>query len=398
MKVLMLCDAFFDNLGYQENLLAKYYIRNGCDLTIIASNYDTLENYYKGNYNKDLPESTSIQNGYKVIRLKYRFFLFDKIKILKNITSILAEERPDLIFVHDILFNLHEVVNYKKQNKKCRLILDYHADYSNSANNWVSLHILHKIIRRSYLNLSLKHIDRIYPINTGSQIFLNEVYQIPNEQMEILPLGIDTDFTGENLKRINRNKIRSLYSIPLDAAVIFSGGKINRLKRTEDLLDSIIELNQPNLYLLLVGVIDNSDVEYKSLIKHKIMLNKNIIQVGWVDSEEVYQYMAASDFAIFPASQSVLWQQAIGMGLVTMLGKYVFVNNRFVDQHIEYLNANNNIIVLESLGSKKEEIVQKMKVLLQDRTLFETIKRNSIDFSEKYLSYSSVVKKTLLID
>ena len=43
----------------------------------------------------------------------------------------------------------------KKKNTNCKMILDYHADYSNSAHGWLSLNILHKIIKGGYFILLL---------------------------------------------------------------------------------------------------------------------------------------------------------------------------------------------------------------------------------------------------
>jgi glycosyltransferase involved in cell wall biosynthesis len=42
---------------------------------------------------------------------------------------------------------------------------------------------------------------------------------------------------------------------------------------------------------------------------------RNIIYVGWVKPGEIYQYYMASDVAVYPGGQSVLWQQAIACGL-----------------------------------------------------------------------------------
>ena len=42
---------------------------------------------------------------------------------------------------------------------------------------------------------------------------------------------------------------------------------------------------------------------------------------GWVDAVDVYRMMDACDFAVFPASQSVLWQQALAMGLPLIVGQ-----------------------------------------------------------------------------
>ncbi|MBK7095863.1 MAG: glycosyltransferase [Saprospiraceae bacterium] len=226
---------------------------------------------------------------------------------------------------------------------------------------------------------------------------MNEVYGIANERMEILPLGFDDEFATDAFKELNRKLIRSKYSLPESSRVIFTGGKINSLKRLEDLIDAIDNLKDSDLVLLLVGKIETSNSEYEKSIKSKIQSNNKIIHVGWVCSDDVYKYMAASDLAVFPASQSVLWQQSMGMGLVTIIGKFLIYNDgRIIDQHVEYLNQNNNIIILESRGNKTSEITNKLRMLLNDKEYYLSIKKNNADFSKNYLSYESIVKQTLM--
>jgi hypothetical protein len=41
----------------------------------------------------------------------------------------------------------------------------------------------------------------------------------------------------------------------------------------------------------------------------------NIHNIGWVDSNKVYDYFLASDLVVFPGTHSVLWEQACACGL-----------------------------------------------------------------------------------
>jgi hypothetical protein len=277
--------------------------------------------------------------------------------------------------------------------------MGYNSDYSNSAKNWISLFFLHKIIRRTYLNFNKQFIEKFFPVNTGSVLFLSEVYGIPMQKMEILPLGVDDEFADESFKLLNREKIRNQLSIPRDAKVIFSGGKIDKLKRLEDLIIAFNQIKKSNLYLIIVGKVDNSDERYAQQMNGLIGSNPKIYYVGWVSGNDVYKYIAASDFAIFPGSQSVLWQQSIGMGLVTMLGKYsIKPNGAIIDQHVEYLNANNNILILHSKGSKTKEIESNLNTCLNSPDYFDSIRNNSLALGRSFLSYKSIINQILKRD
>ncbi|MBK7095864.1 MAG: hypothetical protein IPH57_12775 [Saprospiraceae bacterium] len=73
-----------------------------------------LENYYIGD-NISLPETIEYESGLKIVRLTYSIFILDKIKRFRNISMILSEEKPNMIYFHDFSFNLHEAVKYKKK-------------------------------------------------------------------------------------------------------------------------------------------------------------------------------------------------------------------------------------------------------------------------------------------
>lgn len=245
MKILMLCDFFNETLEYQENLLVKYYVKHGHDVVVIASTFESVFDYYADRHDKTLPARVYVNEGAKIIKLPYKFNILNKLRRYTDIAGILEEEAPDLIFVHDIMLNFPEVIKYKKRNPNVVVIMDYHADYSNSGKNWLSLKILHGVIRKWYLDRARKHLSKIFPIVPASATFLNEVYGVEYSEMEILPLGADTD-RGRLLKeRSVGSTLRKQLGVPEDHFVIFSGGKLSPAKRTEILIQAFINISSP---------------------------------------------------------------------------------------------------------------------------------------------------------
>ena len=148
MKILMLCEFYNETLEYQENLLVKYYCKHGHDVTVITSTFESVFDYYNNQHNNNLPSKIYYDRGAKIIKLPFKFNFFGKLKKYISIKNIVEEEKPDLLYIHDIMPNMMEMLDYKKRNPHVKMIMDYHADYSNSANNWLSLNVLHKIIRK----------------------------------------------------------------------------------------------------------------------------------------------------------------------------------------------------------------------------------------------------------
>ena len=69
MKILMLCDFYGIGQQYQENYLAKYYAKFGHTVTIIASTFEDVRDYYTNKYDKKKKTSEIIDKNIKIIRL-----------------------------------------------------------------------------------------------------------------------------------------------------------------------------------------------------------------------------------------------------------------------------------------------------------------------------------------
>jgi 1,2-diacylglycerol 3-alpha-glucosyltransferase len=389
MKILMLCDFYDENLEYQENLLVKYYRKHNHEVTIITSTFKSVFDYYAAKHDNSISPSEHYFLGAKIIRLKYAFNIYNRIRKYTSIYKILETEKPNLIYIHDIMPNMLEAVKYKKKNPSCRLIMDYHADYSNSGKNWISLRFLHGFIRkRIYLNPCKKHLSKIFPIVPEGAIFLNEIYNVPLEQMELLPLGADTDLGKEIKNAQEGKKIRNSLNIPQESFVIFTGGKLEPRKKTELLINAVIKLQRSNLHLIIVGDAASHDTSYKkSLEASKSSLN-NIHFVGWQNPKDVYKFLDASNIAIFPASQSILWQQAISMDLPLIVGN----TGR---QSIEYLNKYGNIISLQKEAINVENLVENIQILLADDNRLKYMAIGAKRITDEMLNWDTLIAKTL---
>lgn len=387
MKIFMFCDFFGLDQQYQENLLTNYYLKQGHTVTVLTSTFKSVFDYTQNNYDANAPEVIEQFGALKVIRKRYALNILHKITKFSGVYQLLKEEEPDLIFVHDIQFNIHDAVRYLKNGGKSHLIMDYHADYSNSAKNWLSLNILHKVIRKSYFKLYRKYIEKIYPIVPESAVFLNEVYGVPLNEMELLPLGCDYDASNEIRSKYNKADLRAQLGIPLDAFVVFTGGKLNKAKRTDVLIDALKELNKEDIHLVIAGEVPQNEKEYGQTLRQKAE-GLHVKFGGWMNAEEIYKFMLVADIAVFPASQSVMWQQSIGMHLPVILGN----EGR---QDPSYLNYANNVICLSPAQIQPAYLASKINQLYSDQTLLDQMVKGAQKTAIEFLSYDKISKKTL---
>lgn len=389
MKILMLCEFYNETLEYQENLLVKYYKKHGHDVTVITSTYESVFDYYNNIHDNKKPKKVYYDHGAKIIKLPFKFNILGKIKKYINITPIVEEFKPDLLYVHDIMPNMLEMLDYKKKNPHVKMIMDYHADYTNSGNNWASINILHKIIRKKmYMDPVRDYVSKFFPIIPGSKTFLKDLYGIKEEQMEILPLGADIDLVEEIKKSNKRTEIRKKFGITDNQKLLYTGGKFTPLKRIDILLEAFNEMNNPDLHLVVVGDSDANNLKYKEKLLAIAANNKNIHFSGWVNNREVYEYLSASDLAVFPASQSIVWLQAIASELPLIIGD-------FGGQSLDYINEFGAIIEMKPNEITKENLKKHIKSVVSNHEEYGKMKEASKKTRDKYLDWNHLIENTL---
>lgn len=386
----MLCELYIENLEYQENLLVKYYRKHGHEVTVITSTYDNVFDYYNNKHDNSKPQKVYYDHGAKIIKLPFKFNFAGKIKKYLNITPIVEEFKPDLLYIHDIMPNMLEMLDYKKRNPHVKMIMDYHADYSNSGNNWLSVHVLHKIIRRKiYLDPVRKHISKFFPIIPGSATFLTDLYGVHKDEMEVLPLGADVDLVEEVKKSGKREEIRNRLGLGDNQKVIFSGGKFAPLKRIDLLLEVFNDINDPNLHLIVVGDSDTNNQQYKEKLLELAANNPNIHFTGWINNQEVYEYLSASDLAVFPASQSIVWLQAIASELPLIIGD-------FGGQSLDYINEFGAILEMKPDGINKENLKAYIQKITSDNDVYNKMKEATKKTRAKYLDWNYLINRTFV--
>ena len=380
MRILHLClSAFFvDNYSYQENMLAKYHVKQGHEVTVIASLF-TFDKNGKGKY---FSEASSYQdkNGFKVVRLAYSPPIRIN-KIFRHYVGLkenLDKLQPDVIFVHNASFGDTPIIRrYLKKHKEVKLFADSHVDYINSAQNWLSKHILHPIIWRHYSKVIEPYMQKCYGVTPLRCRFLKEVYHVNPDIVEYLPLGVDDDLIPPNREEV-RKQVRQEFKLNEDDFLIFTGGKIDRLKNTHVLIDALSQLNNPKLHLVICGVL-TPQMEY---LKESIENNANIHYLGWCDAERVMNCMVASDLACFPGTHSTLWEQSVGVGLPAIFKHW---------PEMEHVNVNGNCCFVER--DRVDELASVIEKMIDPENYVKT-KALAQESAKRFL-YSEIAKKAI---
>lgn len=380
MKIVHLClSAFFiDNYSYQENMLPKYHVKMGHEVTVIASLF-SFNKEGKG-YFLDEPSEYDDNNGYHVIRLAYkRPIKMNRIlRRYEGTVEVLEKESPDVIFLHNVSFaDISILENYLEKHPNVRVYADNHADFVNSAKNIMSKYVLHSIIWRYYAKKIEPYLTKCFGVTPMRCRFLNEMYHISKEIIEFLPMGVDDDAIPSNRGEV-RSVIRMELGISMTDKVILTGGKIDILKNTHLLIEALKKINNDHLHLIICGTF-MPDMEY---LKERIEGMPNIHYLGWCNAERVMNCMVAADVACFPGTHSTLWEQSVGVGLPAIFKRW---------EEMEHVNVDGNCIFVK--GDDVDELSNAICKMQIETSYNEYLNRASV--AAKSFLYSEIAKKAI---
>lgn len=384
MKILHVCLANFyiDNYSYQENVLPKMHKKMGLEVRILAS----TETFVGGKKLGYLKPSTYINEyGIEVTRLPYVKWLLPKLarklRIYPKVYEYLENYKPDIIFMHDVQFlSIKKIVKYAKNNPNVRIIADGHSDFSNSATNFISRHILHGIIYKKSIRKAEPYIERFYGVLPARVEFFKKVYGIPEQKVFFLPMGVDDDVAKKYGSEAAGLRVRKENGIDENDFLIVSGGKIDCWKKQTLLLMSAVNsIDNPKLKLLIFGsVVDELKDDFNSKLSDKI------IYKDWATVSQSYEYFAAADVAIFPGRHSVYWEQSAG------LGKPLIVKYWEGTTHVD-LGGN----VLFLYKDSEEEIKDALIKIMNDGDFFSEMKKNAQEKGRSFFSYLSIAERSI---
>lgn len=387
MKILHCCLAAFyiDNYSYQENILPKFHKKQGYDVRILAST-ETYNSNVELSYIE--PSSYTTPDDISITRIGYIKWLpkavARKLRIYKGVKQNLYTFKPDVIFMHDCQFlSILTFSNYAKKNK-VTIYIDSHTDFVNSGKSWISKNILHKIIYKFCAKTIEKYTTKFYGTLPLRNEFLKDVYAIEPSKIELLPFGADDSLFNWNEKQEIRTELRKQLNINDDTLVFITGGKIDRRKNIHLLLKVWNELKHdnklPHTKLILFG---KPNEEMKSEVE-QLIKGQDIIYIDWLPSKEIHKYFFASDLALFPGTHSVLWEEAVGLGLPCIFKKW---------EGIQHVDLGGNCMFIEEVnGSSIKDVLLK---ITEDKSTFEEMKEKAELLGPKTFIYSEIARRSI---
>lgn len=378
MKVVHIAPnvPYNDYWGYQDNLLPKYQRKLGHDVTMIITN----RMHKDGKIVETECSDYVLNDGVRIIRRAYKRIKLPKSGILTYIPvyALLEEIKPDFIFYHGLLsYTIVDVVKYIKKHEDCKVVQDNHLDYNIGTDPKT---FKEKVMRTWYRLLnkySIRYVERVYGVTPWRKTYAEDYFGIPKEKTDILIMGADDDqMNFENRAEI-RKSIREKYKIGENDFLIVTGGKIDAKKKTDILMEACAGLKEVKL-IVFGEVADELKERFAELLK-----SENIIYIGWIASDKVYEYFYAADLVMFPGQHSVLWEQACASKVPCVFEKW---------EGMDHVNngGNSDFISPVNVDTVRNKILE-----LRFTEKYYTMKQIAESEKTDIYLYSNIAKKSL---
>lgn len=382
MNITHICLASFyiDEGSYQENLLPRFHARMGHNVTIIASPdvFSKAGDLICG----DAPKIYTNSDGIPVQRIQYKFKFFDrKLKRFINLYKHLDASKPDVIFIHGCQFlDIRKVIKYLEKSPSVRVFVDNHADFSNSAKNFLSKYFLHRILWRFCAQLISPYVEKFYGVLPSRVEFLKNEYKIPISKIDLLLMGADDDLVNKYNKESIYLSTRDRFNVKKNDFLIVTGGKIDSAKRdTLNLMKAVASLENKKVRLLIFGSLAEN-------IKHEFneLLCSNITYIGWVSPEESHVIFNAADLVSFPGRHSVFWEQVVAQKKPLMVKEW---------PGTDHIDIGGNVIFLPR--TDQEEIKKNIIEIIEKKDLFKKLNESAKSSASTQFLYSKIAEKSL---
>lgn len=380
MRICHLClhGPYNEGWNYQENILPKYHSLGGHDVFQIVTPYMWEKDKIVISKDKEYTN----ESGVKIIRcnLSKGITFGGRITHYPEVKGLLEKINPEILFIHDVqCMDIITVVKYLKKHRDCIVYVDNHSDFSNSARNWISKNILHKILWRHMAKAINPYVKKFYGVLPARVDFLVDVYKLPKEKCSLLIMGADDEFVKKALCDSEIKKTKEKFGISEKKFIIVTGGKIDLAKTQTLLLMEAVKNIGNQVELVVFGSIAQELQEkFDALCKAD-----NIHYAGWLSAEDSYKVFAAGDLVVFPGRHSVYWEQVAALGKPVVLKYWAGTEHIDAGGNVQYLFNDSAVeieeVIRKIISNDNYEKMKRIAIKNSSRFLYSEIAKNSID-------------------
>lgn len=238
------------------------------------------------------------------------------------------------------------------------------------------------------LEKTIKHSTNLITVSESNKNELIQLYGVAPENITAIPLGISAEFRKYDLDDETKSKIRKRYSLGDKKFILFVGAlephkNIHGIIEAYSLLDGI---TKNNFDLIFVGAKTKHQNKYEDMIR-QFGITDNVrfidyIVPGSIDLAYLYNLAELFVFPTFYEGWASPPLEAMRCGIPV------------IASNIPSLMESTGGIATYCNPNNPENIAERMMEVLSDRSKYEKLKQDGLQFSSEY-TWERCTKKTL---
>lgn len=243
----------------------------------------------------------------------------------------------------------------------------------------IYLHIHHHLLCEPY-------IDHLYGGVIGISEFATKEWLRTTEDKDVRAYTVyncvNEDKFNKKITKEERNAIRTEFGFSEEDTVVMYCGRILEVKGAKELVQAIINIEDPHVKLLMIGSAisgGNEQTPYVCEVQKLVeQAGDRVKFTGYIDNHKLYRYYQSADMQVVPS----LWEEAAGLiaieGMLSGLPLIVTKSGGMV----EYATADVAIQV------ERENIVENLECeivkLASDKALQEKMSKASLERAKAF--------------
>lgn len=381
MKIVHIEDFFHPEAGYQINILPKYMVRAGHEVTVITSEPGKAAEMLTGFFGTDgIAEKDAAYTrayGVKIIRLPLWAFVSGRAVFTSALYRTIEKERPDVLFIHgnDTLTGMRCLLRRKKLG--CSLVMDSHMLEMASQNRFKKAYRL--VYRRIFTPIIVK--NDIPVIRTQNDPYVEKCLGIPLEKAPWISVGSDTMVFHPDAAR--RAAFRREHKISEEAFVALYAGKLDESKGGMLLADALREPFGVEREVVFI-IIGKTVGEYGRQVEGALSQSANrILRFPTQKYAALAGFYQAADAALFPRQCSLSFYDVQACGLPVV----------FEDNSVNAGRAADDNALLFRAGDRVDfrAAIAKMAAMPPER--YDAMRRNAISLIKRSYDYADIAQQ-----
>jgi glycosyltransferase involved in cell wall biosynthesis len=391
MRIIHIEDFFHPDAGYQVNVLSKYQVRKGYEVTIMSSEMskipDRLKSFFGYSDIQDRDRDFTIRTSVNVIRVPILFFYSGRAIYTFKLFKLVNKLKPDIIFVHGNDSFAGIIYTFLSSRLKYPVIMDNHMLEMATSNKF------HKLYRWFYRKT-------ISPIIVKNEI---TIIRMVNDDFIISNLGIPLRLTpvisfGTDLMQFHpdenqRHSVRKKYNIDFTDFVVLYMGKLSEDKGVLLLANACKEKFKSSKKITIV-VVGNVATEYGKQVEETLISSENkVLRFPTQKYQDLPDFYLLSDLVVFPKQCSLSFFDAQACGIPVIAEDNSINSSR--------MRSRNGLLFRSADESALREKIQAMaafsdsEILQMKQASLNYIDHNKLDYEIIAEEYNQLIEQTI---